>query len=135
MVLEERIEANRQLIQALAAAPTAAALAEEVVLEDLAQNRVYCGQAAVTALLHAFFVEGFAEARAIVRTVLADERAAMLEFTFCGRQERPFMAIPATGREVAIPMVLVCHILAGRVQRAALYYDAGSFLRQLGMAI
>jgi predicted ester cyclase len=45
------------------------------------------------------------------------------------------MGLPATGREVALPMIIVCHIAAEKIQQAAMYYDAGSLLRQLGMAI
>ncbi|MCI0399100.1 MAG: ester cyclase [Chloroflexi bacterium] len=135
MTVEECIEANRQVVEAFVRAPAAVALVEEVVLKDLAQNCTYRGRAAVVALLRAFFVEGFAQARAEVQTMLVGECAAMLEFVFHGRQDGLFMGIPATGREVAIPMVLVCRIAAEKIQQAALYYDAGSLLRQLGMAI
>jgi steroid delta-isomerase-like uncharacterized protein len=135
MILEECIEVNRRVIQAFIGTPTAVSLADEVSLEDLAQNRAYHGRAAVEALLRAFFVEGFSEARTEVRTMLVDERAAMLEFTFHGRQNGPFLGIPVTGQEVAVPMVVVCQIGDGQIRQATLYYDAGSFLRQLGMAV
>jgi hypothetical protein len=44
------------------------------------------------------------------------------------------MGLPPTGQEVAIPMALFCQIKAGQIQRATLYYDAGTLLRQLKLA-
>ena len=45
------------------------------------------------------------------------------------------MGIPPTGRAVAIPMALFCEIERQEIQLASLYYDAGTLLRQLGLAL
>jgi len=132
---EDGITTTRRFMEAFAREPAAAPLLEDVVLKDMAQNCAFRGRTAVAGHLRAFFVEGFLEARVEVQTTLADESVAMLEFTFHGRQDGPFMGIPATGREIILPMIIVCHIAAEKIQQAAIYYDAGSLLRQLGMAI
>jgi len=132
---DEPAVTNRRLMAAFVRAPAAAPLAEDVVLEDVAQRRTCLGRDEAAGLLRAFFVEGFPAAQIEAEQLLADGEAAMLQFTFCGRQEGPFLGIPPTGRPVAVPMVLVCQIRDGRIQRAVLYYDAGRLLRQLGLAL
>jgi steroid delta-isomerase-like uncharacterized protein len=126
---------NCQLVEAFVAGRTTAALAEDVVFGDQAQARSFAGRAAVEAMCQALFVDGFAEVRIEILTLIADDMAAALEFIFRGRHHGRFMGLPPTGQEVAIPMVLFCQIEAGQIRRATLYYDAGTLLRQLGLAL
>ena len=124
---------NRQLVEAFVVGQTAVALAEDVVLWDQAQSRAFAGRSAVEAVWQALLADGFAEVRIEIHTLIAEETRAALEFIFCGRHCGRFMGIPPTGREVAIPMALFFAIEAGQIQRASLYYDAGTLLRQLGL--
>jgi steroid delta-isomerase-like uncharacterized protein len=125
---------NHHLLEAFVER-TAMALAEEVVFWDQAQSRSFSGRAAVEAVWQALFADGFAEVRIEVQRLITDETAEALEFTFRGWHRGRFMGIPPTGREVAIPMALFCWIDAGKIQQASLYYDAGTLLRQLGLAL
>jgi hypothetical protein len=109
-------------------------LTEDVVLQDLAQERLFRGREAVTAVLDAFFVQGFTGAQVEVQTLLVDEQGAALAFIFRGRQDGSFLDIPPTQLAVCIPMVLICRIDAGRITWSSLYYNAGTLLRQLGLA-
>jgi len=126
---------NRQLVEAFVVERTAVALAEDVVLWDQAQSRSYAGRAAVEAVWQAFFADSFADVQIEIHTLIADDMAATLEFIFRGRHHDRFMGIPPTGQEIAIPMALFCWIEAGKIRRATLYYDAGTLLRQLGLAL
>ena len=126
---------NRQLVEAFVVGRTAVALTEDVILWDQAQSRSFAGRAAVEAVWQALFVDGFAEVRVEVSALIAEESAAALEFTFRGRHCGRFMGIPPTNREIAIPMALICVIEVGQLRRASLYYDAGTLLRQLGLAL
>jgi steroid delta-isomerase-like uncharacterized protein len=126
---------NRQLAEAFVAGRSAVALTEDIVFRDQAQSRSFAGRVAVEAMWRALFADGFAEARVEIHTLIAEESAAALEFTFRGRHRGRFMGIPPTGREVAIPMALFFAIEAGQLRRATLYYDAGTLLRQLGLAL
>jgi hypothetical protein len=45
------------------------------------------------------------------------------------------MGILPTGREVVVPMALFCWIEAREIRKASLHYDAGTLLRQLGLAL
>jgi steroid delta-isomerase-like uncharacterized protein len=126
---------NRQLVEAFVVERTVQALAEGVVFCDQAQSRSFAGRATVEAMWQALFIDGFAEVRVEVQTLISDDAAAALEFTFRGWHRGRFMGIPPTGREVAIPMTLFCRIAVGQIQQATLYYDAGMLLRQLGLAL
>ena len=126
---------NRQLVEAFIGGRTAVALTEDVVFWDQAQSRSFAGRAAVEAVWQALFAEGFAEVRIEIHTLIADDMAAALEFIFRGRHCGRFMGLPPTGQEVVIPMALFCQIEAGQIRRAILYYDAGTLLRQLGLAL
>jgi steroid delta-isomerase-like uncharacterized protein len=126
---------NRQLVEAFIVGRTAVALTEDVVFWDQAQSRSFAGRAAVEVVWQALFADGFAEVRIEIHTLITDDTAAALEFIFRGRHHGRFMGLPATGQEVAIPMALFCWIEAGQIRRATLYYDAGTLLRQLGLAL
>ena len=131
----DKIETNLHIARMFLETPTAVPLAEEIVLQDLAQNCTYRKRAAVHRLLLAFFVEGFFEVKLKQQTLLADEKSAIVEFIFFGCHNGVFMSIPPTGQRVAVPMVLVCHIADGSIQQISWYYDAGTLLRQLGLAL
>jgi steroid delta-isomerase-like uncharacterized protein len=126
---------NCQLVEAFVTQRAAVALTEDAVFWDQAQSRSFAGRAVVEAVWRAFFVDGFAEVRIEIHTLIADDMVAALEFTFRGRHQGRFMGIPPTGREVAIPMALFCWIEAREIRQASLYYDAGTLLRQLGLAL
>lgn len=123
------------LIHAITTSPAALPLAENIICEDYAQDRILRGRAEVVALLDAFFIRGFTNVQVNLRTALTDESSAVFEFVFRGLHVAPFLDIPATQRAVELPMVIICHLTNEQVQRAALYYDAGVLLRQLGLAL
>jgi steroid delta-isomerase-like uncharacterized protein len=125
---------NRRLVEALAMTRDLSVLAVDVVLRDEAQERSFVGRAAVTELFDAFFVQGFTAIWTEVQTAVIDDEQAALMFIFHGRQHGPFLGIPPTQLEVAVPMVLLCQIEAEEVKRVTLYYNAGTLLRQLGLA-
>jgi steroid delta-isomerase-like uncharacterized protein len=126
---------NRQLVEAFVTEQAAVALSEEAVFCDQAQSRSFAGRAAIESVWRAFFADGFAEMRVEIHMLIADDTTAALEFTFSGRHRGRFMGIPPTGREVTIPMALFCWIEAQEIRKANLYYDAGTLLRQLGLAL
>lgn len=116
-------------------APPLAPLADDVVLEDYGQSMSYHGRTAVLPILRAYFGDGFPDGRICVEATFSDGRIAVVAFTFCGRQNGRFLGIPPTGREVAVPMILLCRTTDQHIQHIAWYYDAGTILRQLGLTV
>jgi predicted ester cyclase len=124
---------TQQLIEALVHQPSVI-FQEDVVVIDHAQAQVFRGRAAAQSLFFAFFITGFPGAQAGIHTVVEDSHYTVVELTFSGCQRGPFMGIAPTGQPVAVPMALVCRMMMGKVVRVSLYYDAGTLLRQLGLA-
>jgi len=125
----------RRLLEALAPGQALEGLAEDVVLCDHAQERSFAGRAAVGRFLAAWFRQGFSSVQTEPGTMVRGEAAAVFAFTFHGRQDGPFMGLPPTRQPVALPMVLVCRADGGLLTHAALYYNAGTLLRQLGLGL
>ena len=123
------------LITDFAHTPAQLPLTEDVVLEDHGQSMVYQGRTAVLPILRAYFVDGFSDGRVTVHTTLANEQTIVIAFLFNGRHDGTFLGIPATGREVTVPMILLGHINQQQIQHLTLYYDAGTILRQLDLAL
>lgn len=123
-----------RLLRAFIAAPDAAPLADDIRFVNHAQRMVYRGRPAVAPVLRAYFGEGFPDGRMRVEATLAGQGLSVVAFTFYGRQERVFMGIPATNRLVAVPMICLFHAARRHIHHIAWYYDAGTLLRQLGLA-
>ncbi len=123
------------LFTALAADPAQAPLTDNAVLEDYGQSMVYRGRQAVISVLRAYFGLGFSNGRIEIHTAFSNPPARAVAFTFLGRQDGVFLGIPATGREVAVPMMLLYRLAKGHIYYLAWYYDAGTLLRQLGLSL
>ncbi len=85
--------------------------------------------------MRAFLVGGFPEARAEVHGITADEISTVLDFDLHGKQDGPFRGVPSTGRELVLPMTIVCQISDSQIHRLGLYYGVGSLLRELELAL
>lgn len=123
------------LISTFVTTPLQVPLADDIILEDYGQSMVYHGRPAVLPILQAYFGDGFPDGRISVQTTLSDRQKVVIAFTFCGRQQRAFLGLPATNREVAVPMLLLFRLAHQQIQHIAWYYDAGTFLRQLGLTL
>jgi steroid delta-isomerase-like uncharacterized protein len=126
---------NRQMALQLMAGDTAVSLSPTVILQDHAQSTTVTGREAVMAFLHAFFRRAFAGMTLEINTLLADRETATLSLSLSGRQIAPFWGLPCTGRHVTLSLALICRFHDGQIAKIELYYDAGTLLRQLGLAL
>jgi predicted ester cyclase len=124
----------QQLITALVS-HSADLFQDDVVLIDHAQAQVFRGRAMAQSLLLDLFCTGFPGAQAEIHTIVENGHYTVVEFTFLGCQCGPFMGIAPTDQLVAVPVALVSQMREGKVGRVSLYYDAGTLLRQLGLAL
>lgn len=122
-------------IAALAADPAQAPLTVDAVLEDYGQSMVYRGRQAIISVLRAYFGLGFPNRRIEIQDAFSNQQSRAVAFTFFGRQDGVFLGIPATGREVIVPMMLLYRLADGYIHYLAWYYDAGTLLRQLGLVL
>jgi predicted ester cyclase len=126
---------NRRIVMDLIADYRRVEWAETAILQDHAQARSFAGPQAIQNWLRALFEEGFPDARIDIHRVIADGNGAAAEYTLRGRHAGAFAGIRPTGREVTLPMAFICEIREGRIALADLYYDGGTLLRQLNLAL
>ena len=106
-------------------------MAEDVVFTTMATGDEHRGVEGVRRMLEHVYHEAF-EARAETRNRIYAEDHAVLEGTFVGTHKGNFAGIPATGREVRVPLCVVYDLKDGRITRGRVYLEVPVMLRQLG---
>lgn len=72
------------------------------------------------------------DAHAERRTLVCEAEHAVLEGLFVGRHIGEFAGIPATGREVRVPLCVVYDITSAGIRRGRVYFEMPVLLDQLG---
>jgi steroid delta-isomerase-like uncharacterized protein len=62
------------------------------------------------------------------------DAAVIVEGTFRGTHDGPWRGLPATGRKVAVPMVIIFRFEDAAMVCERVFFDLGTLLRQLGVA-
>ena len=125
---------TRTVIEAYAQSHDPMYFAEDAVFTQMALPNPITGRDAIGRMLQLFYHDAFSGASGELRHVAADADRGLgfIEFTFRGRHTGELMGIPPTGREVEVPMLGSYEIANGQIQRARLYYDMATLMRQLG---
>jgi steroid delta-isomerase-like uncharacterized protein len=125
---------SRKLIEAFAQSHDLQYFAEDAVYTQMGPSQTSNGRDAIAGLLRLFYQDAFSDARGELRNVAVDTEKDLgfIEFTFRGRHTGALMGIPPTGRHVEVPMAGVYEVGGGEIQRARLYYDTATLMRQLG---
>ena len=66
--------------------------------------------------------------------VFAEGDKALIRFTLRGVHTAPFMGIPATGKTLAVPGLIVYRISGGKIVEHWMQIDNGLMMQQLGVA-
>ena len=125
---------TRKVIEAFAQGHDPRYFAEDAVYTQMALGSPLTGRDDIGAMLRLFYHDAFSDARGDLRNVAADTEKGLgfVEFMFRGRHTGELMGIAPTGRQVEVPMFGVYEIANGQIQRARLYYDMATLMRQLG---
>jgi steroid delta-isomerase-like uncharacterized protein len=123
------VEETRQVLEAYAGRHDTSLIAPDAVFHDVASGQDHIGREAVAAMLHHVYHVAFRARAEEVRTTVGDG-AAVLEAVVVGTHTGEFAGVPATGREVRVPLVVSYRIADGLVQEAWVYLLVASFLQQ-----
>lgn len=106
-------------------------LADDATFVDATTGLSWTGREAVEGML-AWFYHGVFEAHVEdVRLIVAgDETVAAAEMTFVGVHQGEFAGIPATGREVRVPLVVIYDLADGRITGARFHFGVAAFMAQ-----
>lgn len=106
--------------------------AEDATFHVMAEEEPVVGREAIAETLDHFYNDAFSAAVGVSRNLLVSGNVVVLEAIFHGINTSDFMGMPATGRQVSVPMMMIYEIEGGLIQRLRLYMDFATMLRQLG---
>ena len=110
-----------------------AMMAENVVFTIMATGQEHHGRDGVLGMLNYFYHVAF-KATAKTRVTLFGEANAMIEGDFIGKHIGEFAGIPATQKDVCVPLCVVYDLAENKITRGRVYFEMPSLLRQLGLA-
>jgi steroid delta-isomerase-like uncharacterized protein len=112
----------------------ASMMAEDVVYTIMATGQESHGREAVLGLLN-YFYRGAFDAVAERGVTLYDEHNAMAEYEFVGKHIGEFAGVPATGKEVRVPLCVVYDLENDEIKRARVYFEMPALMQQLGVSM
>ncbi len=109
-------------------------LAEDVVFTVMATGEEHRGRDAVLSMLNYFYHVAF-DAIANTRVMLFGEDNAMLEADFVGKHIGEFAGIPATNRDVQVPLCVVYDLDNNQITQGRIYFEMPALFQQLGVSM
>jgi predicted ester cyclase len=108
-------------------------MADDVVFTVTATGQEHAGPEGVLAMLNYFYHVAF-DAIAETRLTLYGDSSAMIEGTFVGRHIGEFAGVPATHREVRVPLCVVYDLAGDKIKAGRIYFEMPALFKQLGIA-
>lgn len=109
-------------------------MAEDVVFTVMATGQENHGCDGVLGMLNYFYHVAF-DATATTRVALFGENNAMVEGDFVGKHIGEFAGIPATGKDVRVPLCVVYDLEEDKIKRGRIYFEMPALLQQLGVSM
>jgi steroid delta-isomerase-like uncharacterized protein len=82
-----------------------------------------------------YFYRGVFDATAEHRNLVVGRGVAVVEATFVGRHVGEFAGVPATGKEVRVPLAVVYDVRDGQIVEGRVYFEVPAFLAQVGAPV
>lgn len=106
-------------------------MADDVVFTSMADGSTYETPQGVLGMLDFFYHVAF-EADAETRSLVFGEDHAVWEGMFKGTHKGEFAGVPATGKEVEVPLCVIYDIQDDQITAGRIYFEIPVFLRQVG---
>ncbi len=106
-------------------------MADDVVFRVMATGQEHRTPAGVLQMLGYFYHVAF-EATAETHKLVVAPGSAVLEADFVGRHIGEFAGVPATGREVRVPLCVCYDLRDGKIVEGRVYFEIPAFLAQVG---
>lgn len=127
------LSSPRQTVEAYLREHDAALLAADAVFTDMSTGMTWSGRRAIGGMLDWMYHDVFDAHVEDVRLIIGDDGAvAVLEATFVGVHQGEFAGVPATGRTVRVPLVVIYDLVDGVIARARVHWNVASFRAQAG---
>jgi len=107
-------------------------MADDVTFTIMATGQEHKSPQGVMGMLDYFYHVAF-DATAETRTLLFGESNAMVEGEFVGKHIGEFAGIPATGKDVRVPICVVYDLENAQIKRGRVYFEMPALMAQLGV--
>lgn len=107
-------------------------MTDDVVFTVMATGQEHHTPQGVLDMLNYFYRVAF-DATAKTQVTLFGDDHAMFEGLFVGRHVGEFAGIPATGKEVSVPLCVVYDLEGDRIKRGRVYFEMPALFAQLGV--
>lgn len=108
-------------------------MAPDVVFRIMATGQEHRGPEGVMQMLQYFYHVAF-NATAETRNMIVSDGKAVWEGDLVGKHIGEFMGIPATMKDVRVPLCVVYDVVDGRIAEGRVYFEAPALMAQLGVA-
>lgn len=109
----------------------ASAVAKDAVFTDTATGQSWTGREAIAGMLE-YFYHGVFEARFEPQRTYISDGLAAVEGRFVGTHQGEFAGVPATGKEVDVPLAVFYTVEEHAITEARVWFMLSSFLQQVG---
>jgi steroid delta-isomerase-like uncharacterized protein len=109
-----------------------AVMADDVVFTIMATGQENHGPEGVMQMLHYFYQMAFDAEAKTFNTFFSDQKA-IVEAEFVGKHIGEFAGIPATGKDVNVPLCIVYDLENDLIKRARVYFEMTVLFQQLGV--
>lgn len=105
-------------------------MADDVVFTTMATGEEHRGRDGVKAMLEYVYHIAF-NARAETRNMIFGDSNAVLEADFVGRHIGEFAGIPASNKEVRVPLCVIYDLENDQIKRGRVYFEIPALMKQL----
>jgi steroid delta-isomerase-like uncharacterized protein len=105
-------------------------MADDVVFKNMATGEEHHGPDAVLQMLNYVYHIAF-EADAELRNLIIEDSKAVLEADFIGKHIGEFAGIPATNKNVRVPLCVVYDLENDKIKRGRIYFEVPALMAQL----
>jgi steroid delta-isomerase-like uncharacterized protein len=78
------------------------------------------------------FRTGFPDIHFDMDEIVGERDTVVVRYTFRGTHLGLFAGVEPSGRSIAIPGILIAHLIDGKIQEALSAFDSGELMKQLG---
>jgi len=107
-------------------------MAEDVVFTNMATGEEYHGPQGVLEMLNYVYHIAF-DADAEIKNLIYTENKAVLEADFVGKHIGDFGGIPATNKNVRVPLCVVYDLENEKIKRGRIYFEVPVLMKQLNI--